>query len=75
MEVKRPRWSEEGFLGIQHASDNIVCKTCVFRPCEINGVNLDRADTGNCQIYEYPESKPHDVYFDGADCDFYEAAE
>jgi len=46
----------------------------MFRASEFNGVKLDRADTANCQIYEAPESKPDNVYWNGADCDSYEEA-
>jgi hypothetical protein len=67
---KRPRWESEGWK-TQGASDRIVCKTCMFRPTEINGIKLDRADTASCQIYEYPDHKPNEVYFDGADCENY----
>jgi hypothetical protein len=29
-------------------------------------------DAGCCEIYEYPDSKPSEVYFDGAECENYE---
>ncbi|MDR1659788.1 MAG: hypothetical protein LBR94_05545 [Desulfovibrio sp.] len=73
MNEKRPRWESE-MMGGRHVSENIACKTCLFRPCEMNGEKLDRASTANCQIYEYPEDKPDEVYFDGAECEYYEKA-
>lgn len=47
----------------------------MFRSAVINGHQQDNADCGNCEIYEYPESKPNEVYFDGAECEFYEKAD
>ena len=70
-EVKRPRWEDEG-LATQGASDKIVCKTCMFRFIEIDGVKVERPDAGGCEIFEYPETKPHDVYFEGSACEYYE---
>ncbi|MDR1399404.1 MAG: hypothetical protein LBJ41_05740 [Treponema sp.] len=67
---KRPRWESEIWKTIQPNAK--VCETCMFRPIIFDGVQLDRADTSNCQIFEYPDSKPGDVYFNGAECEFYE---
>jgi hypothetical protein len=72
MADKRPRWESEMMGG--PASNPKACETCMFRPYEFNGIKLDRANTAHCQIYEYPESKPHEVYWDGADCENYEKA-
>lgn len=38
-------------------------------------MQLDNADTAHCEVFEDPESKPNDVYFDGAECEFYEKAD
>ena len=51
-----------------------ACETCMFRPTEYNGTELDRADTDTCQIYEDPETKPASVYWEGAECECYEEA-
>ena len=60
-------------MSVRRASRDIVCKTCMFMPIQFNGIKLARADTDSCQIYEYPESKPNAVYFEGAQCEYYEA--
>jgi hypothetical protein len=72
MSEKSPRWESEMWNTIQ--PNPKACETCMFRPTEHNGLKLDRADTDTCVIYEEPETKPHDVYWDGADCEYYEAA-
>jgi len=58
------------------AHPQIVCETCRFRPSELavkEGIlKLDRADTGNCQIYKSHSGKPDNVYFYGAECEHYE---
>ena len=74
MSEKRPRWESE-LLSPQHINP-MACKTCKFRASiASDGSQLDRATTGICEIYEYPESKPNDVYYDGAECEFYEKAD
>ena len=70
MAEKRPRWESE-MMGGKHPNPK-ACETCMFRPSEFRGVKLDRADTANCQIYEEPDDKPDEVYFDGAECEHYE---
>jgi len=72
MSEMRPRWENEPMGGVP--ANPKACQTCMFRASEFNGVKLDRADTANCQIYEAPESKPNDVYWNGADCESYEKA-
>jgi hypothetical protein len=69
---QRPRWEAEEWR-VTHPNPQ-ACETCMFRPSEFQGSKLDRADTGSCQIYEYPDHKPNDVYWDGAECEFYEKA-
>jgi len=54
------------------AHPQIVCETCRFRPSECQGRKHDRADTAMCQIYKYPKNKPHNVYYEGAECERYE---
>jgi hypothetical protein len=71
MAEKRPRWEGE-MMGGKHVSGDIVCKTCLFRFYEADGKKVNRPDASICQIYEYPESKPNAVYFDGAGYDYYE---
>jgi hypothetical protein len=72
MNEKRPRRESE-MMGRKHPNPK-ACETCMFRPSEFRGVRLDRADTANCLIYEEPEDKPDAVYFDGAECEYYEQA-
>ncbi|MDR1073006.1 MAG: hypothetical protein LBL45_04940 [Treponema sp.] len=74
-ERKRPRWESEGMLGCSHVTDKIVCKTCIFRYNEIGGEKVEAPKAEGCEIYEYPESKPDEVYFDGAECENYEKDE
>lgn len=73
MSQKRPRWEKE--IWTTQGPNAVACRTCKFRATVFHGEQLDNADTGSCEIYEYPESKPNDVYFDGADCEFYEKAD
>nr|DAL15903.1 MAG TPA_asm: ADP-ribosylglycohydrolase [Caudoviricetes sp.] len=74
MSEKRPRWESE-LLSPQHINP-VACETCKFRASiASDGSPLDRSTTGICEIYEYPESKPNDVYYDGAECEFYEKAD
>jgi hypothetical protein len=73
-EEKRPRWEGE-MMGGRHVSENIVCKTCMFRFIEVGGRKVDIPSGSACEIFEYPDDKPHDVYFDGAECEFYEKQE
>jgi hypothetical protein len=70
-EEKRPRWENE-MWATRGVSDKIVCKTCLFRFIESGGEEIAAPDASVCEIYEYPDSKPHEVYFDGADCENYE---
>jgi hypothetical protein len=71
---KRPRWESE-IWKTQGVTDKIVCKTCMFRYIEIKGEKVESPKAGGCEIYEYPDCKPHEVYFDGAECEFYEKEE
>ena len=74
MNGKRPRWESELFAP-QHINP-VACETCKFRASIAgDGSQLDRATTGICEIYEYPDSKPSEIYYDGAECEFYEKAD
>lgn len=73
MSGKRPRWESEPFAS--QGPNPVACRTCKFRSTVFRGNQLDNADTAHCGIYEDPESKPNDVYFDGAECEFYEKAD
>ncbi len=70
MAGKKPRWENEMIGGRE--SNPKACETCMFRPSERNGVKLDRANTAHCGIYEYPQIKPPNVYWDGEQCEYYE---
>jgi hypothetical protein len=52
-------------------AESRACESCIFRPTEYNGFKLDRANTDTCDIFEDPETKPDDVYWDGAECEYY----
>lgn len=54
--------------------DNIKCKDCVFRMDNVvvMGKLIKRHTYGQCDIYEYPDTKPNAVLFEGADCQYYE---
>lgn len=74
MNGKRPRWESELFAP-QHINP-VACETCKFRASIAgDGSQLDRATTGICEIYEYPDRKPNEIYYDGAECEFYEKAD
>jgi hypothetical protein len=70
-EEKRPRWENETW-GTQGVSENIVCKTCMFRFVEVEGKQEEMPDASTCEMYEYPDSKPKEVYFNGGECEYYE---
>ena len=72
MSEKSPKWVEKEWIA--RKPNAVACATCMFRATVFNGMQLDRADTDSCGIYEFPESKPSGVYWDGADCEFYEPA-
>lgn len=74
MSGKRPRWEKE--IWTTQGPNAVACATCKFRATVAgDGSPLDRASTDTCEIYEYPDHKPNDVYFDGAECEFYEKAD
>lgn len=74
MSQKRPRWEHEMFAS--RGPNAVACATCQFRStvAEDGGI-LDHAGTDTCEIYQFPDSKPEDVYYDGAECEFYEPAD
>jgi hypothetical protein len=47
----------------------------MFRFVKIDGKLEERPNASVCEIYEYPDSKPNEVYFDGAECENYEKDE
>lgn len=51
--------------------EDICCKTCIFQlpPASIGGKMTSRHDWGECRVMK---SKPHDVMYEGAKCEFYE---
>lgn len=74
MSEKRPRWEKE--IWTAQSPNATTCATCKFRASIApSGRQLDRADTCNCEIFEYPDNKPSDVLWDGAECEFYEKAD
>lgn len=54
--------------------DNIKCKDCMFRLPDVvvAGELVKKYKNGQCDIYEYPDTKPNAVLFEGADCQYYE---
>lgn len=74
MSEKRPRWEKEVWTA--QSPNAMACETCKFRASLApSGSQLDRADTCNCELFEYPDNKPRDVLWDGAECEFYEKAD
>jgi hypothetical protein len=67
MSEKRPRWESE-MMGGKNSNPK-ACINCMFTQGEPAG-----PESGCCQIFEYPESKPAEVYWNGADCEYYEKA-
>jgi hypothetical protein len=70
-EEKRPRWESEMWMTQQ--PNPKACETCMFSHGEAPWAN--EPIKGCCEIYEYPDIKPLDVYFDGAECENYEKDE
>ena len=60
-------------FGARHPNEKMKCRTCVYA----NGKPpfADGWRKSSCMIYQDPDTKPADVYFDGADCDYYENRE
>lgn len=54
--------------------DNIQCKSCFFRlpAITVDGRPVERHSVPYCKLYEPPETKPHEVLWDAAPCDYYE---
>ncbi len=74
MSKKKPRWESEK-LSPQHINP-VACETCMFRAyLDSDGDQLDRASTDCCEMYEEPERKPDEIYYGGAECEFYEKAD
>lgn len=61
---------EKEVFGARHISESCVCKTCI----NANGSPpyADNWRKSSCIVYPDPQTKPADVYYDGADCEFYE---
>ncbi len=72
MSEKKPKW--EGEAWTTQSPNPVACETCMFRPTVFRGTQLDRASTDTCGIFEEPDHKPDDVYWNGAACEFYEKA-
>lgn len=56
-------------FGARHPNEHMKCKTCIYSngtPPFANGWRK-----ACCMIYQDPVIKPADVYFDGADCEYY----
>ena len=45
------------------------CRTCKFAYADTKYTK--GREKANCMVYESPEDKPHEVLWDGADCEFY----
>ena len=67
-EEKRPRWESE-MMGGKKANPK-ACETCAFSHGEAPWA--DEPIKGCCEMFEYPDTKPDTVYFDGAECEYYE---
>lgn len=52
-----------------------ACRTCMFRAAAGEEDIQDRANTDTCAMYAAPEYKPEDVYWHGAKCEKYAAAD
>ena len=56
-------------FGARHPNNNMKCKTCIFskgaEPFE-NGWKK-----ASCIVYPDPQTKPPNVYYDGAECEYY----
>lgn len=72
-EGKKPRWNEEVWSGTTPPED-ICCKDCMFKleSVTICGETVERYTYGACKIMD---DKPHEVLWDGAQCEFWEKEE
>jgi hypothetical protein len=73
MKEIKPRWESEMIGGLNVPKD-IICETCIFQTpaVTIEGEAHERYTRSNCQIFEEPEYKPHEVLWEHADCEYYE---
>jgi hypothetical protein len=61
-------------LGGNPKSENIVCKTCIFRKpaVTIDGVLIEKYKHSDCKKFSYPNLKPDEILWDGSPCEFYQ---
>lgn len=57
-------------LSARQVADTIVCRDCKFK--KGGGLGGPQYTKGVCEKFPYPESKPSEVLFEGADCEEYE---
>jgi len=67
-EEKRPRWESEEWRAQQ--PNPKACKTCIFSHGESPWA--DDPIKASCEIFVYPDIKPREVLFEGAECEYHE---
>lgn len=60
-------------FGARHPNENMKCKTCVHADGSPPFAN--RWKKASCMIYPDPQTKPFNVYYDGAECEYYKMRE
>ena len=54
----------------------IMCKDCAFKDKTTITLNKKKIPVGitkgNCEIFVYPDTKPSDVLFQNAECEYYQ---
>ena len=60
----------EGGGGAENKNKAKHCQTCLFAHGQ--PPYADSPDKCHCVIFEYPNSKPTEVYYDGEPCEYYE---
>lgn len=64
-------WDERtGFTQTEANEKAKYCKTCMFSHGKPPYADLP--EKCHCMIFEYPNDKPNDVYYDGKPCEYYE---
>lgn len=67
-----PKWDNENVKLEFPDEEKIQCKDCVFRLKDAklpSGTVIKGCTKGLCEVYKV--NKPHDVLWEGAECDYY----
>ena len=67
LKIKKEEQAKELWTAVSPSAKR--CRTCKF--AYPDGKYAKGCEKANCYVFENGEDKPHDVLWDGANCDFY----